>query len=69
MPRTSSMIENIKGLLKRFLKGRKNFRSHRTAQLYLNLFILWYNCHVFERGKPKGKSPFQWAKINLYSDD
>lgn len=69
IPRTSSMIENINGLLKRFLKGRRNFRNHHTAQLYLNLFILWYNCHVFERGKRKGKSPFQWAKMNLSSDD
>ncbi len=69
VPRASSMIENINGLLKRFLRGRRAFRNRGTAQLYLNLFILWYNCHVFKRCKREGKSPFQWAKMDLPSHD
>lgn len=67
--RTSSMIENINGLLKQFLHNHQAFRSPETLQLYLNLFVLWHNMRVFERGKRKGKSPYQLAGINPETDD
>lgn len=53
-PRASSLIENINGQLKRFLKSRRCFANQETQQNYLNLFVLWYNSHLFERGKRQG---------------
>lgn len=67
--RTSSMIENINGLLKQFLHNHRAFRSPETLQLYLNLFVLWHNMRVFERGKRRGKSPYQLAGIDPGTDD
>jgi hypothetical protein len=61
---TSSLIECINGLLKSFLDNRQAFRNLDTAQAYLNLFILWHNMRIYQRGKRKGKSPFQWAGID-----
>ena len=68
-PRASSLIENINGILKGFLVDRRSFRNRQTAQLYINLFTLWYNSHLFKRGKRKGKSPFEWANMNLPEGD
>lgn len=62
--RTSSMIEGVNGLLKQFLHTHQAFRSPETLQLYLNLFVLWHNMRVFERGKRQGKSPYQLAGID-----
>lgn len=67
--RTSSLIECLNGLLKQFLHNHRAFRNDETLQLYLNLFTLWHNMRVFERGKRQGKSPYQWAGIDLGSDD
>lgn len=66
---TSSLIECINGLLKMFLNNRRAFRNRDTAQDYLNLFILWHNMRVYERGKRAGKSPYQWAGIDPGTDD
>lgn len=66
---TSSLIECINGLLKMFLHNRRAFRNRDTAQAYLNLFILWHNMRVYERGKRAGKSPYQWAGIDPGTDD
>ncbi len=49
-PRASSLIENINGQLKRFLNNRRAFHDQKTLQSYLNLFVLWYNSHLFKRG-------------------
>jgi hypothetical protein len=68
-PRASSLIENINGQLKRFLNNRRSLRDEKTLQSYLNLFVLWYNSHLFKRGKRKGKSPFEWANMNLPKGD
>lgn len=62
--RTSSLIEGVNGLLKQFLHTHRAFHSSETLQLYLNLFVLWHNMRVFERGKRQGKSPYQWAGID-----
>jgi hypothetical protein len=67
--RTSSMIENINGLLKQFLHNHQAFRSPETLQLYLNLFVLWHNMRIFERGKRQGKSPYQLAGIDPGAND
>jgi len=66
---TSSLIECINGLLKSFLNNRRAFRNRETAQAYLNLFVLWHNMRVYERGKRAGKSPYQRAGINPGTDD
>lgn len=66
---TSSLIECINGLLKMFLHNRRAFRNRDTAQAYLNLFVLWHNMRVYQRGKRVGKSPFQWAGIDPGTDD
>jgi hypothetical protein len=67
--RTSSMMENVNGLLKQFLHNHQAFRKPETLQLYLNLFVLWHNMRVFERGKRQGKSPYQLAGIDPGADD
>jgi len=67
--RTSSMLEGVNGLLKQFLHNHKAFRSPETLQLYLNLFVLWHNMRIFERGKRQGKSPYQLAGIDSGGDD
>lgn len=67
--RTSSMMEGINGLLKQFLHNHQAFRSQETLQLYLNLFVLWHNMRVFERGKRQGKSPYQLAGIDPGTND
>jgi hypothetical protein len=66
---TSSLIECVNGLLKSFLKNRQAFRNSDTLQAYLNLFTLWHNMRVYQRGKRKGKSPFQLAGIDPGSYD
>ena len=38
-------------------------------QNYLNLFTLWHNMRPYARGKRQGKSPFQWAGVELASHD
>ncbi len=67
--RTSSLVENLNGLLKQFLHNRRAFRSAQTLQHYLNLFTLWHNCRVYQRGKRQGQSPYQWAGIQTDSAD
>lgn len=67
--RTSSMIEGVNKLLKQFLHNHQAFRRPETLQLYLNLFVLWHNMRIFERGKRQGKSPYQLAGIDPGLDD
>ncbi len=66
---TSSLVENINGILKSFLLSRQSFRNLETLQAYLNLFTLWHNMRVYERGKRQGSSPYQLAGIDPGSDD
>ena len=68
-PRASSGTSNINGQLKRFLNSRRSLGNQKSLQKYLNLFVLWYNGHLFERGKRKGKSPFEWANMDLPEGD
>jgi hypothetical protein len=67
--RTSSLVENLNGLLKQFLHNRRSFPSAAHLQNYLNLFTLWHNMRIFQRGKRQGMSPFQRAGIRMVTDD
>lgn len=67
--RASSLVENINGLLKQFLHNRRSFRNTETLQHYLDLFTLWHNMRIYQRGKRQGKSPYQWAGIQPASHD
>ncbi|GMV67549.1 MAG: hypothetical protein AMXMBFR75_33390 [Candidatus Hinthialibacteria bacterium] len=67
--RASSLIECINGLLKQFLLNRRWCPSLESLQHYLNLFTLWHNMRVYERGKRQGQSPYQLAGIDPGSDD
>jgi hypothetical protein len=66
---TNSITESINGLLKSFLHARQSFHSTQTLQAYLDLFVLWHNTRIFERGKRQGFSPFQLAGVETASDD
>lgn len=66
---TNSVTESINGLLKSFFNSRQGFQSTETMQAYLDLFVLWHNTRVFDRGKRQGKSPFQIAGVDTDSDD
>jgi hypothetical protein len=66
---TSSLVECVNSLLKPFLRNRQSFRNPETMQAYLNLFVLWHNMRVFQRGKRQGQSPYQLAGIDLATDD
>ena len=67
--RTSSAAENVNSILRAYIWGRRAFRDRRTAQNWLNLIVLWYNLHVFQRGKRKGHSPFDLAGVVVHSPD
>lgn len=67
--RTNSITESINGLLKSFLHNRQSFQSADSMQAYLDLFVLWHNTRLFERGKRRGQSPFQIAGVQTFSDD
>jgi hypothetical protein len=66
---TNSINECVNGILKSFLDSRHSFRNLDTLQAYLDLFVLWHNMRIFQRGKRKGKSPFQIAGIQTESQD
>jgi hypothetical protein len=67
--RTNSVTESINGLLKSFLHARQSFQSTDSMQAYLDLFVLWHNTRIFERGKRQGRSPFQIAGVSTPADD
>jgi hypothetical protein len=66
---TSSLVECVNRLLKRFLTSRQSFRNQQTLQAYLDLFVLWHNMHCFARGKRAGYSPYQIAGIDPGATD
>jgi hypothetical protein len=67
--RTSSACENVNSILRAYLWGRRAFKNRRTAQNWLNLLILFYNLHIFQRGKRKGDSPFDLAGVVVHAPD
>jgi hypothetical protein len=66
---TNSINECVNGILKSFLQNRQTFHNLETLQAYLDLFVLWHNMRVIQRGKRQGKSPFQIAGIPTASHD
>ncbi len=67
--RTSSAAETINSVLRPYLDRRRECTDLNSRQCFLNLFVLWFNLHKFERGPRKGKSPYQLAGIDLGTDD
>jgi hypothetical protein len=67
--RTSSAAETINSVLRPYLDRRRECTDLVSRQLFLNLFVLWFNLHSFERGPRKGKSPYELAGIDLGSSD
>ena len=67
--RTSSAAETINSVLRPYLDRRCECTDLESRQLFLNLFVLWFNMHKFERGPRKGKSPYELAGIDLGTDD
>ena len=67
--RTSSLIECVNGLLKQFLHNRRTLPDLPSLQRYLNLFTLWHNMRVYQRGKRQGQSPYQIAGIDTDDPD
>ena len=67
--RTSSAAETINSVLRPYLDRRRECTDLESRQLFLNLFVLWFNMHKFERGPRKGKSPYELAGIDLGTDD
>ena len=65
--RTSSSAENVNSILRAYIWGRRAFRDRRTAQNWFNLLMLWYNLHVFQRGKRAGSSPFELAGVVVHA--
>ena len=67
--RTSSAAETINSVLRPYLDRRRESTDLVSRQLFLNLFVLWFNMHKFDRGPRKGKSPYELAGIDLGTDD
>ncbi len=67
--RTSCAAETINSVLRPYLVRRRECTDFVNRQLFLNLFVLWFNMHKFERGPRKGKSPYEIAGIDLGTDD
>ena len=67
--RTSCAAETINSVLRPYLVRRRECTDLVNRQLFLNLFVLWFNLHKFERGPRKGKSPYEIAGIDLGTDD
>ena len=67
--RTSSAAETINSVLRPYLDRRRECTDLVSRQLFLNLFVLWFNMHKFDRGPRKGKSPYELAGIDLGTND
>lgn len=67
--RTSSAAETINSVLRPYLDRRRECTDLVSRQCFLNLFVLWFNMHQFERGPRKGKSPYELAGIDQGTDD
>ena len=67
--RTSCAAETIHSVLRPYLDRRRESTDLVSRQLFLNLFVLWFNLHPFERGPRQSKSPYELAGIDLGSSD
>ena len=62
--RGSSLVECVNSLLRPYAELRKSL-----GQAFLDLFSLYRNAHIFQRGKRAGASPFQLAGIPIPKAD
>jgi hypothetical protein len=67
--RTSCAAETINSVLRPYTDHRRECTDLNSRQLFLNLFVLWFNMHKFERGPRKGKSPYELAGIDIGTND
>ncbi len=67
--RTSCASENVNSVLKPLIWAHRHFPSRQSAQYWLNLFVLWFNMHRFQRGKRKDHSPFELAGVKVFTPD
>lgn len=67
--RVSSAVECVNAILRQFLAQRRHLHNRRRAQHWLDLLILWHNMRPFERGKRKGRSPFELAGVTVHGPD
>lgn len=67
--RTSSAAETINSVLRPYLDRRRECTDLVSRQLFLNLFVLWFNMHKFDRGPRNDKSPYELAGIDLGTND
>jgi hypothetical protein len=67
--RTSCAAETVNSVLRPYLVRRRECTELDNRQLFLNLFVLWFNLHKFDRGPREGKSPYEIAGIDLGTDD
>ena len=63
--RTSCAAETINSVLRPYLVRCRECTDLTSRQLFLNLFVLWFNMHKFDRGPRQGKSPYEIAGIDL----
>ena len=67
--RTRCAAETVNSVLRPYLVRRRECTGLDNRQLFLNLFVLWFNMHKFDRGPRKDKSPYEIAGIDLGTDD
>ena len=67
--RTSSASECVNSVLAPYLYAHKSFQGRVSAQNLLNLFILWFGMKRFERGKRRGRSPFEIAGVRVFDPE
>lgn len=67
--RTSSANECVNSVLELYINAHKSFQGRISAQIFLNLFVLWHGLRRFERGKRRGHSPFEIAGVRVFDPD
>jgi len=64
--RTTSAAEAVNGILERYVRARRSFPDRTSAEHYLNLLVLWHGLRRFQRGKRKGRSPFEIMGVRVF---
>ncbi len=62
----NNIIERIQGTLRERVKVMRGFHNPKSAELILNLFVIWYNFLRVHQGI--GMTPAEKAGINLNLD-
>ncbi len=67
--RASSAVEALHSVLDRRLRVIQGFPTIRGQRNYLHLFRLWWAMHRYERGKRRGRTPFELAGVAVPTTD